>query len=175
MTHSTSVHPTTVAAQHPYVLERAFNTFDADVVDRLYEADALFVPRPGQPTTGPGRIPAHRDFLALRVPIRVAPRHTYVSGDLALLIVDWVVEGRAAHGGQVRIAGTATDVARRGPDGFWRYVIDNPFGTAADGPEQTGRPTEVGPTEVGPTEVGPTDAAAGPTSPDETGQSAIGR
>ncbi|MFD0423541.1 YybH family protein, partial [Streptomyces parvus] len=143
MTHSTSVHPTTVASQHPYVLERAFNTFDAEVVDRLYEADALFVPRPGRPTTGPGRIPAHRDFLALRVPIRVTPRHTYVAGDLALLIVDWVVEGRAAHGGQVRIAGTATDVARRGPDGFWRYVVDNPFGTTED-PEQTGRPTEVG-------------------------------
>ncbi len=164
MTHSTSVHPTTVAAQHPYVLERAFNTFDAEVVDRLYEADALFVPRPGQPTTGPGRIPAHRDFLALRVPIRVTPRHTYVSGDLALLIVDWVVEGRAAHSRQVRIAGTATDVARRGPDGFWRYVVDNPFGTTED-PEQTGRPTE----------VGPADAAAGPTSRDGTGQSAIGR
>ncbi|SNB88469.1 Ketosteroid isomerase homolog [Streptomyces sp. PgraA7] len=158
------MHPTTVAAQHPYVLERAFNTFDAEVVDRLYEADALFVPRPGQPTTGPGRIPAHRDFLALRVPIRVTPRHTYVSGDLALLIVDWVVEGRAAHGGQVRVAGTATDVARRGPDGFWLYVVDNPFGTTED-PEQTGRPTE----------VGPTDAAAGPTSRDGTGQSAIGR
>ncbi|MFJ5864059.1 YybH family protein [Streptomyces parvus] len=164
MTHSTSVHPTTVASQHPYVLERAFNTFDAEVVDRLYEADALFVPRPGRPTTGPGRIPAHRDFLALRVPIRVTPRHTYVAGDLALLIVDWVVEGRAAHGGQVRIASTATDVARRGPDGFWRYVVDNPFGTTED-PEQTGRPTE----------VGPAAAAAGPTSPDGTGQSAIGR
>ncbi|MBM7052641.1 YybH family protein [Streptomyces durocortorensis] len=152
MTHRASVHPTTVAAEHPYVLERAFNTFDPENVDRLYEADALFVPRPGHPTAGPDRIPAHRDFLALRVPIRVAPRHTYVSGDLALLIVDRVVEDRAAHGGQVRIAGTATDVARRGNDGFWRYVIDNPFGTA-DGPEQTGRPTG----------VGPADAAAGPT------------
>ncbi|MFJ3969784.1 hypothetical protein ACIPYR_16745 [Streptomyces parvus] len=88
MPHSTSVHPTPVAAQHPYVLERAFNT----------------------------------------------------------------------------IAGTATDVARRGPDGLWRYVVDNPFGTTED-PEQTGRPTE----------VGPAAAAAGPTSRDGTGQSAIGR
>ncbi|WP_239144276.1 hypothetical protein [Streptomyces sp. SID14515] len=58
-----------------------------------------------------------------------------------------MVEGRAADGGQVRIAGTATDVARRGSDGFWRYVIDNPFGTAVDGPA----------------EVGPADSAAGPT------------
>jgi hypothetical protein len=24
--------------------------------------------------------------------------------------------------------GTATDVARQGSDGYWRYVIDNPFG-----------------------------------------------
>ncbi|MFJ6611443.1 YybH family protein [Streptomyces sp. NPDC091289] len=141
MTHSTSVQLTTVATEHPYVLERAFNTFDPESVDRLYEADALFVPRPGHPTAGPGRLPAHRDFLALRVPIRVTPRHTYVSGDLALLIVDWVVEGRAAHGGQVRIAGTATDVARRGPDGFWRYVIDNPFGTA-DEPDPADTPPE---------------------------------
>ncbi|MFE0124889.1 YybH family protein [Streptomyces parvus] len=94
----------------------------------------------------------------------MTPRHTYVSGDLALLIVDWVVEGRAAHGGQVRIAGTATDVARRGPDGLWRYVVDNPFGTTED-PEQNGRP------RVG----GPAAAPAGPTSRDGTGQSAIGR
>ncbi|MFJ9109434.1 YybH family protein [Streptomyces sp. NPDC102283] len=149
MTHSTSVHPTTVAAEHPYVLEGAFNTFDPDCVDRLFEADAQFVPRPGHPTAGPDRLPAHRSFLALRVPIRVTPRHTYVSGDLALLIVDWVVEGRAAHGDQVRITGTATDVARRGPDGYWRYVIDNPFGTAGaqspaatpdEPPEQAGPP-----------------------------------
>ncbi|MFI7005725.1 hypothetical protein [Streptomyces sp. NPDC050145] len=69
-------------------------------------------------------------FLRLRVPIRVAPRHTYVVGDLALLIVDFVIEGVAADGNGVRVEGTATDVARRGPDGFCRYVIDNPFGVA---------------------------------------------
>ncbi|HET6287677.1 MAG TPA: hypothetical protein VFG15_13130 [Amycolatopsis sp.] len=26
------------------------------------------------------------------------------------------------------LATTATDVARRGEDGLWRYVLDNPFG-----------------------------------------------
>ncbi|WP_411081670.1 YybH family protein [Streptomyces sp. cmx-18-6] len=130
MTHPTSVRLTTEAAEHPYVLERAFNTFDPRIIDQLYEEEALFVPRPGAPTAGPGRLPAHEGFLALRVPIRVTPRHTYVSGDLALLIVDWTVEGTAADGAPTRIAGTATDVARRGRDGFWRYVIDNPFGGA---------------------------------------------
>jgi ketosteroid isomerase-like protein len=35
-------------------------------------------------------------------------------------------------GEHVHVDGTATDVARRGPDGLWRYVIDNPFGTVVD-------------------------------------------
>lgn len=40
------------------------------------------------------------------------------------------LEGTGPDGAAVRLAGTATDVARRGPDGLWRYVIDNPFGTS---------------------------------------------
>lgn len=34
------------------------------------------------------------------------------------------------NGGSVNFQGTATDGARRGSDGRWRSVIDNPFGTA---------------------------------------------
>ncbi|MEU8826165.1 hypothetical protein [Streptomyces sp. NPDC048636] len=47
--------------------------------------------------------------------------------------MDWVVAGIAADGTEVRVEGTATDVARRGPDGFWRYAVDVPFGTAPSG------------------------------------------
>jgi ketosteroid isomerase-like protein len=52
-----------------------------------------------------------------------------VSGDIALLISDWTIRGKAADGSSVDLAGTTADVARRGADG-WTYVIDNPFGTA---------------------------------------------
>ena len=62
------------------------------------------------------------EFQALAVPITVRPRRVEVAGDLALLIVDWTVGDD--------ISGTATDVARRGGDGCWRYVIDNPFGVS---------------------------------------------
>lgn len=48
----------------------------------------------------------------------------------ALLIVDWSIEGTGSDGNGVDFEGTAADVARRGADGRWRYVIDNPFGTA---------------------------------------------
>ncbi|MET9821623.1 MULTISPECIES: YybH family protein [Streptomyces] len=130
MTHSSSVPLARDAADHPQVFAQAFNTFDPSVLDQVYEPDAGFVPTPGHLVTGAGRPRANDAFLRLRVPIRVSPRHTYVVGDLALLIVDFVIEGLAAQGHPVRVEGTATDVARRGPDGFWRYVIDNPFGVA---------------------------------------------
>jgi len=130
MTHSTSVPLATEAAEHPHAFARAFNTFDPLVVDRFYEPEALFVPHPGTAVSGSERMQANARFLDWRVPIRLTPRHIYVQGELALFIVDYVIEGTTPTNEQVRLAGTATDVGRRGPDGCWRYVIDNPFGVA---------------------------------------------
>ncbi|WP_052406788.1 YybH family protein [Allokutzneria albata] len=105
----------------PEQFREAFNTGSSAAVEAVYEPDGVFVDGPGNPVTGPDRKRANEKMLALGEPIEVRPRHTYVAGDIALLIVDWSI-------GEVH--GTATDVARRGPDGVWRYVIDNPFGTA---------------------------------------------
>ena len=57
-------------------------------------------------------------------------RHSLVSGDIALLVYDWTIKGTAADGNDVDLAGTTADVARRGDDNNWRFVLDNPFGTA---------------------------------------------
>jgi uncharacterized protein (TIGR02246 family) len=128
--HPDSVTLTDDAGQHPSVFARAFNTGDAAAVERVYEPDGVFVAAPGQPVTGAARTAASERFLALGLPIDVRPRHVYVAGDIALLIVDWTIAGQAVDGRHLHLQGTATDVARRGVDGRWRYVIDNPFGTA---------------------------------------------
>ncbi|MFK0122418.1 hypothetical protein ACIQSP_03790 [Streptomyces nigra] len=47
---------------------------------------------------------------------------------MAPLIVDRVIDGTGPEGQDVHVEGTA-DIAQRGPDGGWRYVVDNPFGT----------------------------------------------
>lgn len=129
--HVPTVTLTTDPRQHPAVFAAAFNTGDPAAVAQVYEPDAVFVPHPGTPLTGTALASATAGFLALGLPIAVRPRHTYTAGDLALLIVDWSIEGTGPDGTDVRWAGTATDVARRGADGLWRYVVDNPFGTAA--------------------------------------------
>jgi ketosteroid isomerase-like protein len=109
----------TEASEQPHVFARAFNTFDPAELDRVYEPAGVLVLSPGNPITGEARRQANAELQALGSPITVRPRHVYVCGDIALLIVDWTIEG-------VGVTGTATDVARRGADGCWRYVIDNP-------------------------------------------------
>lgn len=113
---------TTEAARHPAVFAEAFNSGDPDLLDRVYEADAVLVTADGTAVTGDARRAANDALQRLGRPIEVRPRHVHVAGGLALLVVDWSI------GREVR--GTATDVARRGADGKWRYVIDNPFGVA---------------------------------------------
>ncbi|WHM40836.1 DUF4440 domain-containing protein [Streptomyces sp. BPTC-684] len=118
------------AVQHPSVFKAAFNSGSAQALATVYDRNALFVTRAGEPVTGAELRAANAEFQSLGLPISVRPRNTYVADDIALLIVDWVIDGEAPDGEHVHIEGTATDVARRGPDGLWRYVIDNPFGTA---------------------------------------------
>jgi uncharacterized protein (TIGR02246 family) len=116
-------------AELPGVFAAAFNSGDATAVERLFEPDAVFVTVPGELVSGAARRRATGDFLRLGVPITIAVRHCYVSGDLALVIGDYVIDGAGPDGTHVHIEGTATDVVRRGEDGRWRYVIDNPPGT----------------------------------------------
>jgi len=110
--------------------EAAFAAGSASLLDRCYEPDAVLIPSPGTPLTGAEqRIAAHEHLLGFGLPITVTTRHVYVAGDVALLIVDWSMEGTSRQGFPVKLSGTAADVARRGADGAWRYAIDNPFGT----------------------------------------------
>lgn len=125
----------TCAEQQPQVFAAAFNTGDPDAVDRLYERTGRLVRAPGQVMTGVDRREANAQLVSLGVPIEVTPRHVYVHDDVALLIVDWAITGTAHIGGRIDVRGTATDVARRGADGYWRYIIDNPFGTATQAPQ----------------------------------------
>jgi ketosteroid isomerase-like protein len=122
-THAHSLPRPTAPDQVPAAFAAAFNSGDPALVDALYESDAVFVDQTGTALTGASRIAANTAFQALGLPIEVRPRHVLSAGDIALLIVDWQI-------GDGHVTGTATDVARRGADGVWRYAVDNPFGIA---------------------------------------------
>jgi len=62
--------------------------------------------------------------LCPRVPIVVQ------SGDLALTVSDYTITSTGPDGKQTSSSARGTEVVRRQADGTWRFVIDNPTGTA---------------------------------------------
>ncbi|MGK7235808.1 YybH family protein [Streptomyces hygroscopicus] len=116
-------------ADLPYVFANAFNTQDIELLDALFEPEAMHVVRPGQTSSGARRRALLPTVVRDRIPITVLLRQVYAVGDTALLINDYVHDGVGPDGAHVHTEGTATDIARRGADGYWRYLISNPSGT----------------------------------------------
>ncbi|MEU7612610.1 MULTISPECIES: nuclear transport factor 2 family protein [unclassified Micromonospora] len=115
------------------LFEHAFNTRNLDLLEELFEPDALLVLAPGEVLAGDERRARNQEKLPHFLPIKVAIRHQYITGDIALLINDYVHEGTTPDGKHLRIEGTAVDVLRRGADGAWRCLISNPAGIKTAG------------------------------------------
>ncbi|MEV8511596.1 DUF4440 domain-containing protein [Dactylosporangium sp. NPDC051484] len=111
------------------LVERAYNAGDAEAALRLFESGAVLAPRPGEPVTGAQLRRSITGFLGQVRHMEIRIRHVYEADGIALLVTDHTTEIAAADGDPIRVGGTATDVARRGPDGRWRYLLDNPSGT----------------------------------------------
>ena len=108
----------------PLVFERHFNAGDvAGLMADYYAPSATYAPLPGEVVWGEGVQPAIASLVELGHEMDVTVRHVLRSGDVALLVVDWVIPA-------VGFTGTATDVAQLQPDGSWKCVIDNPHGGA---------------------------------------------
>ncbi|WP_245673857.1 YybH family protein [Actinoplanes rectilineatus] len=128
----TAMLPEVDAARHVAAYSAAFAAGSSAIVDRFYEPGAILIPQPGTPLTGTAeRLAAYEHLLGFGVPMVADTRHLYVAGDIALSVVDWSMRGTARQGYPLNLAGTAADVLRRGDDGRWRYLINNPFGTAS--------------------------------------------
>lgn len=108
-----------------------FNARDLDGLVALNTPEAIFVPAPGQALTGEAEVRgALEQFLAMNLPIEMNVRHVFQQGDTGLAIADWSIDGTGPDGSEVAMAGTTADVAVYDESHGWRYVIDNPFGTA---------------------------------------------
>jgi ketosteroid isomerase-like protein len=73
---------------------------------------------------------ALEQFLAINLPITMTVRNVFQSGNTGLAVADWTISGTGPDGSEVALAGTTADVATYDAEHGWRYVIDNPFGTA---------------------------------------------
>jgi uncharacterized protein (TIGR02246 family) len=119
-------------AQQPADVSRliaaAISAGDREAALALYEAEAAFVPRPGQVVSGLEAIAAALDgFLALKPTLEIRVAEVIEAGGIALLRSTWTLTGTDPDGRPLQMGGTATDVVRRQQDGTWRYIIDQPW------------------------------------------------
>ena len=96
----------------------------------LYEPDAVFIAEPGAaPIAGTGRIRAAlAAFTALRPTLTPDIRKVVQAGDIATVLNAWQLDGTTPDGTPLHLTGTSADVLRRGADGTWRLLIDDPWG-----------------------------------------------
>jgi uncharacterized protein (TIGR02246 family) len=113
---------------HP-ALVAAFNAGDLEAVFRLYDAEAVFVVKPGKITDGPDELRAalERVVSLVRLGGRIAiePRSFARSGDVTLVLGTYRLSGRRRDGSPVELAGRFADILRRQPDGRWLIAVDN--------------------------------------------------
>jgi uncharacterized protein (TIGR02246 family) len=107
------------------------NTGDLDALMGLYEPGAAFATQPGELAHGASGIrDALGGFVAMDGELRLDVTRVLQADDLALVIGTWSFEGTGPEGQPVRLEADNADVLRRQADGTWRFVIDNPWGTA---------------------------------------------
>jgi ketosteroid isomerase-like protein len=104
------------------------NSGDLDSLMPLYESEAAFAAQPG--TLTPGIREALNGFISMNGTLDLEVTRVLEVDDLALVIGVWSFDGTGPDGEPVRLEARNADVLRRQTDGTWRFVIDNPWGTA---------------------------------------------
>jgi ketosteroid isomerase-like protein len=120
------------------ILLDAFERGDLDTSVALYEPDAVLLRQGGEALTGPDAIRSQNaSIIALRPRFSIESIRTTVSGDgtLATTRMKCRFVGRAPDGSEVSDSVHTLEVLRRQPDGTWKYVIDDPYGSMRDGME----------------------------------------
>jgi uncharacterized protein (TIGR02246 family) len=125
--------PATEPEQIHRLFEQAFNAGDVEALMALYEPDAALIPQPGAMAEGTTAIrDSLRWFLDRRGTITLETKLVVRVGDLAFLANRWSLSGGTMpDGSPAELGATTAEVARRQPDGTWRYVIDNAWGDQA--------------------------------------------
>jgi uncharacterized protein (TIGR02246 family) len=107
------------------------NGGNLDALMTLYEPEAAFANQPGSLAPGDSGIrESLAGFIAMKGTLDLKVTRVLQASDLALVVGEWSFVGTGPDGRPVKLSGHNADVLRRQADGSWRFVIDNPWGTA---------------------------------------------
>jgi len=143
------------AAGKPEELPRIFaeraNAGNLEGLLALYEGGAALVGPDGDAATGEELVRRQLEgLLAMAPQVEAGESQVLLADDIALLSNRWrMTFGTGKGGGRTGFEGTSTEVARRQPDGVWRYVIDDPASMGLRPPALPGMQTSPAPAKGG--------------------------
>jgi ketosteroid isomerase-like protein len=106
------------------------NVGNLDSLMTLYEPLACFASQPGKLAETPEGIrESLRNFIDMKGKLNLSVKRVLKANDLALVITLWSFSGTGPDRKPVHMTAKSADVLRQQPDGTWRFVIDNPWGT----------------------------------------------
>jgi ketosteroid isomerase-like protein len=119
-------------ARHPEELHKQFvervNAHDLDGLMDLYVDEPEALDMEGKPLHGATELRAFLGgFLSAVKHHSAETRKMLVADDIALMSSAWKAVVHTPDGDEVVSEGVSMEVARRGDDGIWRLVLDDPM------------------------------------------------
>ncbi len=103
-----------------------FATGDLPGLAALFEPGALMLTSYGTATGTDGVREALKGYIDSGARLRYLKAISFESGDVALIQNEWTMQ----LAGGMELSGVTAEVARRQPDGTWKYLISSPDGAA---------------------------------------------
>lgn len=118
-------------AKRPEEICRLFKQYmaegDLDSLLSLYDPEAIYLNRSGQLKQGEALKQELAHFAAVKAVFEFKIKQVIQSGDIALMHTEWQVSSPEP------MYQYAIEVARRQPDGSWRWLIGDPFTVGRQG------------------------------------------
>jgi ketosteroid isomerase-like protein len=114
-----------MSAKSPEEIRHLFKQYmaegDIDSVLSVYDPEAVFLNRSGEVKKGEALRQELAPFAAVKATFDFNIKQVVQSGDIALMHTEWKVSSPEP------MSVYAIEVARRQPDGTWRWLIGDPF------------------------------------------------
>jgi ketosteroid isomerase-like protein len=104
-----------------YLFKQYMAEGDLDSALSVYDQEAVFLNRSGEVKEGEGLRQELAPFAAVKAIFDFNIKQIIQSGDIALMHTEWKVSSPEP------MSVYAIEVARRQPDGTWRWLIGDPF------------------------------------------------
>jgi ketosteroid isomerase-like protein len=114
------------ATERIRLFSKCFAAGDIDGLLRLYEENAVFPNHHGTFSGADQIRPVLQGYIDSGARIEFNRQIAFETGDLALVQNGWTL---TTTGGDT-VTGVSVEVARKQPDGTWKYAIDSPDGAA---------------------------------------------